>query len=383
MLDVALACKTLARSVAFGDLGGPLSTGWGGPIGGGAGHLPSGSDHEMQRPPAQAADGAAQESMGHAIFVDANHWGGHLAGMASAAVAEPLTIPEPHPRGKCLLVFDALEDADQADLNVALGSVFSVLRAPPALADGGRELSAEDFLQGGVQQVAAGYALYGPATQLVLTVGTGVHGFTLDPNLGEFKLTQPDIRIPADTDTFAINAANSRFWEAPVKRYVDECLAGKSGPRGKDFSTRWIASPVAEAHRILMRGGVFLCPRDAEDTGRPGCPGLLHQANPLAMLIEQAGGRASTGREPVLQRVPGSLSQRTGLVFGSQDEVQRIERYHREPTVFAAFAVSRLNPTQSTPTCCSPTPPPPPFPARSSWLRCCASPRCRRCARVC
>ena len=336
VLDVALACKTLARSVAFGALGGPFSTGSGGPLGDTVGGLLRDSSGASHRSPAQAADGAAQESMGHAIFVDANHWGGHLAGMASATVGQPVAISAQHPRGKYLLVFDALEGADQADLNVALGSVFSVLRAPPALANGGRELSAEDFLQPGAQQVAAGYALYGPATQLVLTVGAGVHGFTLDPNLGEFKLTQPGICIPDDTDTFAINAANARFWEAPVKRYVDECLAGKSGPRGKDFSTRWIASPVAEAHRILMRGGVFLCPRDAEDTGRPGCPDLLHQANPLAMLIEQAGGRASTGCEPVLQLVPGSLSQRTGFVFGSRHEVERIERYHREPVALAS-----------------------------------------------
>ena len=336
VLDVALACKTLARSVAFGALGGPLSDGFGGPPRGALGGLFSDPGQAIHRPLDKAAGGAAQESIGHAIFVDANHWGGHLAGMASATVAAPLAIPAPHPRGKYLLVFDALEGADQADLNVALGSVFSVLRAPPDLADGGRELSAADFLQPGTQQVAAGYALYGPATQLVLTVGAGVHGFTLDPNLGEFKLTQPDIRIPHDTDTFAINAANARFWEAPVKRYVDECLAGKSGPRGKDFNTRWIASPVAEAHRILMRGGVFLCPRDAEDASRPGCPGLLHQASPLAMLIEQAGGRASTGRDPVLCLVPGSLAQRTGLVFGSRHEVERIERYHREPAALAS-----------------------------------------------
>jgi len=328
VLDVALACKTLARSVAFGALGGPLGAGFGALING-----PAGASKCL---PVQAGDGAAQECMGHTIFVDANHWGGHLAGMASATVSQPVVIPAPHPRGKYLLVFDALEGAEQADLNAALGSVFSVLRAPPALADGSRALSAEDFLQPGAQQVAAGYALYGPATQLVLSVGAGVHGFTLDPNLGEFKLTQPDIRIPVDASTFAINAANTRFWEAPVKRYVDECLAGKSGPRGKDFSTRWIASPVAEAHRVLMRGGVFLCPRDAEDASRLGCPSLLHQANPLAMLIEQAGGRASTGREPVLQQLPGSLSQRTGLVFGSRHEVERIERYHSEPTALAS-----------------------------------------------
>jgi len=269
--------------------------------------------------------------VGHAIFVDANHWGGHLAGMASATVGAPVAIPPPHPRGKYLLVFDALEGASEADLNVALGSVFSVLRAPADLVASGRDLCAADFLQAGAQQVAAGYALYGPATQLVLTVGAGVHGFTLDPNLGEFKLTRPDIRIPPDTDTFAINAANSRFWETPVKRYVDECLAGKTGPRGKDFSTRWIASRVAEAHRILMRGGVFLCPRDADAASQPGCPGLLHQANPLAMLVEQAGGRASTGREALLRVVPSDLQQRTGLVFGSRHEVERIEAYHRAP----------------------------------------------------
>jgi fructose-1,6-bisphosphatase I/sedoheptulose-1,7-bisphosphatase len=321
VLDVALACKTVARSVAFGALGGATRA---------AGQMPVRQEEK--------GEGADHESIGHAIFVDANHWGGHLSGMASATVSAPVAIPAPHPRGKYLLVFDALEGAGETDLNVALGSVFSVLRAPPDLVDGSRPLCAGDFLQAGARQVAAGYALYGPATQLVLTVGAGVHGFTLDPNLGEFKLTQPNICIPADTDTFAINAANSRFWEAPVKRYVDECLAGKTGPRGKDFSTRWIASPVAEAHRILMRGGVFLCPRDADAAAstRPGCPSLLHQANPLAMLIEQAGGRASTGRQPVLPLMPGGMMQRTGLVFGSRHEVERIEAYHREPAALAS-----------------------------------------------
>lgn len=327
MLDVALACKTVARSVAFGALGGA----WGGP-----GHAPVCPDAQGAADGPDQDQDQDQEGIGHASFVDANHWGGHLAGMASATLGAPVAIPAPHPRGKYLLVFDALEGAGHADLNVALGSVFSVLRAPQTLLDSGRALSVSDFLQAGAQQVAAGYALYGPATQLVLTVGAGVHGFTLDPNLGEFKLTRPDIHIPADTDTFAINAAQSRFWEAPVKRYVDECLAGKTGPRGKDFSTRWIASPVAEAHRILMRGGVFLCPRDTQGTGHAGCPSLLHQANPLAMLIEQAGGRASTGREPVLQVLPSSLLQRTGLVLGSRHEVERIERYHREPAALAS-----------------------------------------------
>ncbi|NIC40223.1 class 1 fructose-1,6-bisphosphatase, partial [Aquabacterium sp. A08] len=181
------------------------------------------------------------------------------------------------------------------------------------------------------QQMAAGYALYGPTTMLVLTVGTGVYGFTLDPSLGEFKLTHPQIQIPADTQEFAINASNSRFWEAPVKRYVDECLAGRSGPRGKDFNMRWIASMVAEAHRILMRGGVFLYPRDTKDAAKPGRLRLLYEANPIGWLVEQAGGRASTGRVPVLAVPPTGLHQRIGLVFGSRHEVERIERYHAEP----------------------------------------------------
>jgi fructose-1,6-bisphosphatase I / sedoheptulose-1,7-bisphosphatase len=136
--------------------------------------------------------------------------------------------------------------------------------------------------------------------------------------------------VPADTHEFAINSSNSRFWEAPVKRYVDECLAGKTGPRGKDFNTRWIASMVAEAHRILMRGGVFLYPRDTKDPKKPGRLRLLYEANPIGFIMEQAGGRASTGRVPMLEVRPTELHQRIGLVFGSRNEVERIERYHRE-----------------------------------------------------
>jgi fructose-1,6-bisphosphatase I/sedoheptulose-1,7-bisphosphatase len=173
---------------------------------------------------------------------------------------------------------------------------------------------------------------------LVLTVGNGVAGFTLDPRLGEFMLIHPDLQVPCETREFAINASNSRFWEPPVKRYVDECLAGRDGARGKDFNMRWIASMVAEAHRILMRGGVFLYPRDTKDPARPGRLRLLYEANPIGFIMEQAGGRASTGREPVLEVQPSSLHQRIPLVFGSRDEVERIERYHAEP---AAEPVTR------------------------------------------
>ena len=195
----------------------------------------------------------------------------------------------------------------------------------------GRDVTEADFLQPGATQVAAGYALYGPTTMLVLSVGNGVAGFTLNPNLGEFVLTHKNIQVPSDTHEFAINSSNSRFWEPPVKRYVDECLAGKSGPRAKDFNMRWIASMVAEAHRILMRGGVFMYPRDTKDSAMPGRLRLLYEANPIGFVMEQAGGRASTGRQPMLGVKPTGLHQRVGVVFGSKNEVERIERYHHEP----------------------------------------------------
>ncbi len=224
------------------------------------------------------------------IFIRTTEWSGHLAGMGSEEMDEPYQIPATCKRGKYLLVFDPLDGSSNIDVNVSVGSIFSILRAPQSVIDSGRDVTEADFLQPGVTQVAAGYAIYGPVTMLVLTVGSGVVGFTLDPNLGEFKLTHPDIRVPADTQEFAINSSNSRFWESPIKRYVDECLAGKTGPRGKDFNTRWIASMVAEAHRILMRGGVFMYPRDTKDMSKPGRLRLLYEANP-DRLRDGAGGR--------------------------------------------------------------------------------------------
>jgi len=256
-------------------------------------------------------------------------WPPGRTGIRGAGAAAP--GPPAYPRGKYLLVFDPLDGSSNIDVNVSVGSIFSILRAPQEAAESGRDVVEADFLQPGASQVAAGYALYGPTTMFVLTVGDGVVAFTLDPNLGEFVLTHPAIRVPEETGEFAINSSNSRFWEPPVKRYVDECLAGRSGPRGKDFNMRWIASMVAEAHRILMRGGVFLYPRDNKDPARAGRLRLLYEANPIGMLMEQAGGRASTGRQPVLGVNPTQLHQRIGLVFGSKSEVERIERYHREP----------------------------------------------------
>jgi fructose-1,6-bisphosphatase I/sedoheptulose-1,7-bisphosphatase len=316
LLDVALACKAIARSVAFGELGSVL------------GHTTAEVATSVN------VQGEVQKKMdviSNEYFTQMTEWGGHLAGMASEEMDEPYQIPETLQRGKYMLVFDPLDGSSNIDVNVTVGSIFSVLRAPQDVIDSGRDVVAADFFQPGTQQLAAGYALYGPTTMLVLTVGNGVAGFTLDPNLGQFMLTHPDIQIPVDTNEFAINASNARFWEAPVKRYVDECLAGKPGPRAKDFNMRWIASMVAEAHRILMRGGVFLYPRDTKDSSKPGRLRLLYEANPVGMIMEQAGGRASTGEVPMLGVQPTSLHQRIGLVFGSKNEVERIERYHAEP----------------------------------------------------
>jgi fructose-1,6-bisphosphatase I/sedoheptulose-1,7-bisphosphatase len=316
LLDVSLACKAISRIVSFGELADSL----GQPTTSAAGGM--NVQGEVQK---------HLDVLSNEIFVRMNEWNGHLAGMASEEMEVPQQIPEAYPRGKYLLVFDPLDGSSNIDVNVAVGSVFSILRAPEDVVESGRDVTEADFLQPGAAQVAAGYAIYGPTTMLVLTVGNGVAGFTLNPNLGEFVLTHPNIEVPADTHEFAINTSNSRFWEPPIKRYVDECLAGKTGTRGRDFNMRWIASMVAEAHRILMRGGVFMYPRDTKDPTKPGRLRLLYEANPVGFVMEQAGGRASTGRQPVLGVTPSSLHQRIGLVFGSRHEVERIERYHHEP----------------------------------------------------
>ncbi len=316
ILDVSIAFKAIARAVAFGELGDA------------AGNSISAEGGRVN------VQGEVQKKLdviSNQMFVAVAEWSGHLAGMASEEMEHPYQIPATYSRGKYLLVFDPLDGSSNIDVNVSVGSIFSILRAPPDVVESGRDVTEVDFLQPGATQVAAGYALYGPVTMLVLTVGNGVVGFTLDPNLGEFKVTHPQITVPPDTREFAINTSNSRFWEPPVKRYVDECLAGSTGPRGKDFNMRWIASLVAEAHRILMRGGVFMYPRDTKDPAKPGRLRLLYEANPIGFIMEQAGGRASTGRQPVLGVKPSTLHQRIGFVFGSKNEVERIERYHHDP----------------------------------------------------
>jgi fructose-1,6-bisphosphatase I/sedoheptulose-1,7-bisphosphatase len=316
ILNVALACKSIARAVAFGELGGML---------GNAGGV-AGADSSIN---VQGETQKKLDVMSNDAFLHITEWGGQLAGMVSEEMEQPYQIPDKFPKGKYLLVFDPLDGSSNIDVNVSVGSIFSVLRAPDRAP--GAEVAEQDFLQAGSRQVAAGYAIYGPSTMLVLTVGNGVNGFTLDPQLGEFMLTHPHMQIPPDTNEFAINASNSRFWEAPITRYVDECMAGASGARGKDFNMRWIASMVAEAHRILMRGGVFMYPRDGKDSAKPGRLRLLYEANPIGFIMEQAGGKASTGRQSMLQVQPTSLHQRIGLIFGSRNEVERIEHYHNAP----------------------------------------------------
>ncbi len=303
---VRLACKRISFLIGRGALGGVTGL--------------TGATN------VQGEEQGRLDVMANDIFLRTSEYGGHLAGMVSEEMEGPYAIPPEYPRGKYLLAFDPLDGSSNVDVNVSVGSIFSVLRAP----EGTTTPVAADFLQPGSGQLCAGYAIYGPTTMLVLTLGRGVHGFTLDRGMGEFVLTHPDMRIPAETSEFAINASNDRFWEPPVKRYVVECLAGRSGPRGKDFNMRWIASLVAEVHRILVRGGLFMYPKDTRDPAKPGRLRLLYEANPMAMIVEQAGGAASTGRGRVLEVVPAALHERVPLILGSRDEVERIVNYHAE-----------------------------------------------------
>jgi fructose-1,6-bisphosphatase len=305
LVDVGAAVKAISAMTAKGALGGFL-----GDLG----------TKNVQGETQQKLDVLAND-----VMIRGCEWGGLLAGMASEEMVDPYSIPSEFARGRYLLTFDPLDGSSNTDVNVSVGTIFSVLRhdkaEPPTVAD---------YLQPGVQQVAAGYAIYGPATMLVITVGKGTHGFTLDREIGNFILTHPDLQIPADTSEFAINTSNARFWEPPVHRYVTECQAGKTGDRGRDFNMRWIASLVAEVHRILMRGGVFMYPKDTKDPNKPGRLRLLYEANPISMLVEQAGGRATTGRERVLGVMPAALHERVPVILGSRHEVDRIDRYHVE-----------------------------------------------------
>ena len=306
LVDVAAAVKAISAMTAKGALGG-----YPGEHGGGK-NVQGETQHKL-------------DVLAHEVIIRSCEWGGLLAGMVSEELEHPYPLPVEYARGRYLLVFDPLDGSSNTDVNVSVGTIFSVLRHDETELPG-----VADYLKSGQQQVAAGYAIYGPATMLVISAGKGTHGFTLDREIGNFILTHPNLQIPADTSEFAINTSNARFWEPPVHRYVTECQAGKSGIRGRDFNMRWIASLVAEVHRILMRGGVFMYPRDSKDKSKPGRLRLLYEANPISLLVEQAGGRATTGNQRLMEVKPESLHQRVALILGSRNEVERIERYHAE-----------------------------------------------------
>ena len=306
--DIVIACKAISSAVNHGNLVGVLG---------------SADTENIQGETQKKLDVISNQ-----LFLKCNEWAGHVAAMASEEMGEVYHLPRNYPRGKYLLVFDPLDGSTNIDVNGGVGTIFSILRCP----EGEREPTKTDFLQPGTQQVCAGYALYGPSTMMVLTSGHGVNGFTLDQNLGEFILSHPQMTIPEDTAEFAINTSYMRFWEAPVKRYIDECLAGKDGPRGKDFNMRWVGAMVADVHRILTRGGVFLYPTDSKikAKGERGKLRLLYEANPIGFIAEQAGGACTTGTQRILEIQPESLHQRCPVILGSKHEVERLIAYHRE-----------------------------------------------------
>ena len=303
---VARACKAISNNVNKGALAGILGSAGTGNVQG-----------EMQ----QKLDVIANE-----VLLEANEWGGHLAAMASEEMDSFYETPNRYPKGEYLLMFDPLDGSSNIDVNVSIGTIFSVLHMPQP----GQTVTEKDFLQPGTKQVAAGYAVYGPQTTLVLTVGNGVQVFTLDREAGSFVQTAANIRIPEDTKEFAINMSNMRHWAPPVKRYIDECLAGSEGPRGKDFNMRWIASMVADVHRILTRGGIFMYPWDKREPGKAGKLRLMYEANPMSFLVEQAGGASTNGQQRIMEIQPDALHQRVAVIMGSKNEVERVTRYHQE-----------------------------------------------------
>ena len=303
---VARACKSISHAVNKGALGGVLG---------------SADSENVQGEVQKKLDIIANE-----VLLEANEWGGHLAAMASEEMDSIYLVPNRYPQGEYLLLFDPLDGSSNIDVNVSIGTIFSVLKKT----EGGQGITEQDFLQTGKHQVAAGYCVYGPQTTLVLTVGDGVAMFTLDREQGSFVLTQENVQVPADTQEFAINMSNMRHWDEPVRRYIDECLEGQDGPRGKDFNMRWIASMVADVHRILTRGGVFMYPWDKREPHKAGKLRLLYEANPMSWLIEQAGGASTNGRQRILDLQPSQLHERVSVVLGSKNEVDRVTRYHNQ-----------------------------------------------------
>lgn len=301
---VARACKVIGNTVNKGAISGALGS----------------LDHEN-------VQGEVQKKLdviSNDILLEANEWGGHLAAIASEEMDTLHPIPNRLPKGEYLLVYDPIDGSSNIDVNGIVGTIFSVLKAPESTA--GQDVTEADFLQPGRDQVAAGYAIYGPQTLLVLTVGTGVYAFSLDREMGSWVMTSERLEVPSAANEFAINMANERHWDAPTRRYVADLMAGTAGPRGRDFNMRWMGSMVGEVHRILTQGGVFLYPVD----GRPGMENgklrLMYEASPIAFLIEQAGGKATNGVDRILDIRPRKLHQRIGVVLGAREEVELLAR---------------------------------------------------------
>ena len=302
--EVSITCKEIAATVSRGELSGVLGV--------------AGSEN---------VQGETQKELDiitNDIMVDHMKVSGLVAGMGSEEVDDPISVPAQE-RGEYILMFDPLDGSSNIDVNISVGTIFSVLKAPMGCR---AEPGLEDYLQNGTEQRAAGFVVYGPSTVLVLSTGQGVNMFTLDNRIGEFVLTSEAVKIPEDTKEFAINLSNKRFWEAPMQQYIEDCLQGEKGPLGQRYNMRWIASMVAEVFRILVRGGIFMYPYDNRDPSKAGKLRLMYEANPMSFIVEQAGGMSSTGHARILDVDAKDLHQRVPVVLGSRNEVAKVVEYH-------------------------------------------------------
>ncbi|WP_299589200.1 class 1 fructose-bisphosphatase [uncultured Tateyamaria sp.] len=306
MEDIATSCRIISHQIRGGAF---------------AGRLGATKSTNVQGETQKQLDVIAND-----VFVRHCSNCGRVAALVSEEVDEVYWLKDKPEAGDYLVYFDPLDGSSNLDVNLSVGSIFSISQLPTAI-DATDDRS---VLRVGAEQISAGYSVYGPSTALVITTGNGVHGFTHQQGTGEFRLTFPDMTIPKATGEFAINASRYTLWDQPVRRYFDECIRGKDGPREKTFNMRWTASMVAEVHRILIRGGVFLYPRDAGNNADGGKLRLMYEANPMALVVEQAGGSASTGTERILDVQPNSHHQRVPVILGSKEEVAVLERYHRE-----------------------------------------------------
>ena len=302
--EVSITCKEIAATVSRGELSGVLGV--------------AGSEN-VQGETQKELDIITNDIMADHMSVT-----GLVAGMGSEEVDDPIMVPAAE-RGEFLLMFDPLDGSSNIDVNISVGTIFSVLKAPMGCR---AEPKLEDYYQKGVEQKAAGFVVYGPATVLVLTTGKGVNMFTLDNSIGEFVLTTEGCKIPEDTTEYAINMANKRFWEEPMKQYIEDCNQGEKGPLGKRYNMRWVASMVAEVYRILVRGGIFMYPYDDRDPSKAGKLRLMYEANPMSFIIEQAGGMSHTGHQRIMEVDATDLHQRVPVILGSRNEVIKVVEYH-------------------------------------------------------